>query len=67
MNSHSLEKLDVNFQHKTISLPSVALSEDEAAFATPLTIDNPEFLGKSIMETFLEKQPYNIQSMITQS
>ncbi len=66
MNSHSLEKLDVNFQHKTISLPSVALSEEEAAFATPITIDNPEFLGKSIMETFLEKQPYNIQSMITQ-
>jgi hypothetical protein len=53
INSHSLDKLDVNYQHKTL------------AFTKPL-VDNPEYLGKSILETFLEKQPYNIQSMLTQ-
>ena len=53
MNSHSLEKLDVHFQHKTI--PS----------APPL-IDNPDYSGKSIIELFLEKQPHQIQSMLTQ-
>jgi hypothetical protein len=53
INSHSLEKLDVNYRHRT--LPST----DPAA-------DNPEYLGKSILETFLENQPYNIRSMLTQ-
>ena len=53
INSHSLEKLDINYQHKTL------------AFTKPL-IDNPEYLGKSILEVFLEDQPYNIQSMLTQ-
>lgn len=53
INSHSLEKLDVNYQHKTI------------AGTDPLE-DNPEYLGKSVLETFLENQPYNIRSIVTQ-
>lgn len=53
INSHSLDKLDVNYNHKTL------------AFTKPL-VDNPEYLGKTILEVFLENQPYNIQSMITQ-
>jgi hypothetical protein len=53
MNSHSLEKLDVHFQHKTIQ-------------SAPPLLDNPEYSGKSILELFLEKQPYQIQSMLTQ-
>ncbi|MCC9074466.1 hypothetical protein LNQ49_23020 [Flavobacterium sp. F-65] len=63
MNSHSLEKLDINFQHKTLveTAPLDATTE-----ANPQAIENPEYLGKSIMELFLEDQPYNIQSMITQ-
>jgi hypothetical protein len=66
MNSHSWEKLDINFQHKTIpALQPVALDGEIISEALP-PIDNPNYLGKSIMELFLEKQPYNIQSMITQ-
>jgi hypothetical protein len=53
MNSHSLEKLDIKFQHKTLLSP-------------PPLLDNPEYLGKSILELFLEKQPYSVQSMLTQ-
>lgn len=53
INSHTLDKLDINYQHRT--LPS-----------TKPPVDNPEFIGKSILETFLEGQPYNIQSMFTQ-
>lgn len=53
INSHSLDKLDLNYQHKTLP------------FTKPL-VDNPEYLGKSILEVFLENQPYNIQSMLTQ-
>lgn len=53
INSHSLDKVDLNWQHKTI------------AGTTPLE-DNPEYSGKSILEAFLETQPYNIQSMLTQ-
>lgn len=53
MNSHSLEKLDIHFQHKTL------------AHTTP-AVDNPDYAGKSILELFLETQPYNIQSMMTQ-
>jgi len=53
MNSHSLEKLDIHFQHKT--------NQSES-----LPIDNPDYAGKSILELFLEKQPYQIQSMLTQ-
>ena len=53
MNSHSLDKIDLNYQHKTI-----------ASINPP--VDNPEYLGKSILENFLESQPYNIWSMFTQ-
>ncbi len=53
MNSHSLEKLDVHFQHKTIQ-------------SAPPLLDNPDYSGKSILELFLEKQPHQIQSMLTQ-
>lgn len=53
MNSHSLEKLDIKFQHKTILSP-------------PPLLDNPEYLGESILELFLQKQPYAVQSMLTQ-
>lgn len=53
INSHSLDKLDLNYQHQTLP------------FTKPL-VDNPEYLGKSILENFLENQPYNIQSMLTQ-
>lgn len=66
INSHSLDKLDVNFQHKT--LPPVApikVEADEIHKAnTPL--ENPNFLGATILERFLENQPYNIHSMVTQ-
>lgn len=53
INSHSLDKLDLNYQHKTLA-------------TTKPPVDNPEYLGKSILEAFLETQPYNIQSMLTQ-
>ena len=53
MNSHSLEKLDIHFQHKTIQ-------------SAPPLQDNPDYSGKSILELFLEKQPYHIQTMFTQ-
>jgi len=65
MNSHSLEKLDINYQHKTLS-PIKPLIDTEAGEVTAQPIENPDYLGKSIMELFLEDQPYNIQSMITQ-
>jgi hypothetical protein len=53
MNSHSLEKLDIHFQHKTIQ-------------SAPPLLDNPDYSGKSILELFLKTQPYPIQSMLTQ-
>ncbi len=53
MNSHSLEKLDIKFQHKTIQ-------------SAPPLLDNPNYLGKSILELFLKTQPHQIQSMLTQ-
>ncbi len=53
INSHTLDKLDLNFQHKTIAL------------IKPV-VDNPNYSGKSILESFLETQAYNIQSMVTQ-
>lgn len=64
LNSHCLEKMDVNFVHKTIQQPDQ--NPAQTAEAKPQTVDNPEYLGQSIMELFLENQPYNIQSMITQ-
>lgn len=65
MNSHSLEKLDINYQHKMLSpIKPLVDTVDGEIVAQPL--ENPEYSGKSIMELFLEEQPYNIQSMITQ-
>ncbi|OXA82101.1 hypothetical protein SAMN05444397_101859 [Flavobacterium aquidurense] len=65
MNSHSLEKLDINYQHKMLS-PIKPLIDTATGEENAQPIENPEYLGKSIMELFLEDQPYNIQSMITQ-
>ncbi|MEO7975528.1 hypothetical protein [Flavobacterium sp.] len=65
MNSHSLEKLDLNYQHKTLS-PVKAFVDTENGEVLAQPLENPDYLGKSIMEIFLEDQPYNIQSMITQ-
>lgn len=65
MNSHSLEKLDINYQHKTLS-PIKPFVDTENGQVAAEPIENPDYLGKSIMELFLEDQPYNIQSMITQ-
>ena len=65
MNSHSLEKLDINYQHKTLS-PIKPLVDTATGEVSAQPIENPDYLGKSIMELFLEDQPYNIQSMITQ-
>ncbi len=53
INSHSLEKMDVHYEHKTL------LSK------TP-NLENPDYSGKSILETFLEQQPHAIQSLLTQ-
>ena len=65
INSHSLEKLDINYQHKMLS-PVKPFVDTETAEVSAQPLENPEYLGKSIMELFLEDQPYNIQSMITQ-
>lgn len=53
VNSHSLDKLDINYQHKTLPYTKPA-------------VDNPEFTGKTILELFLDTQPYYIQRLITQ-
>lgn len=53
INSHSLDKLDANYIHRTIA-------------GTKPPEDNPEFAGTSILENFLATQPYNIRSLITQ-
>jgi len=64
VNSHTFDKLDVNYQHKTLPKVKNLIGDIEVVAQEPGI--NPEYLGKSIMETFLEEQPYNIQSMITQ-
>ncbi|HSD14978.1 MAG TPA: hypothetical protein VLB74_10050, partial [Flavobacterium sp.] len=66
VNSHSLEKLDINYQHKTLPDVKSLVGSTGIEAESPKPISNPEYLGKSIMELFLEDQPYNIQSMITQ-
>lgn len=52
MNSHSWDKIDKNWQHKTI-------------FGTEPLADNPEYAGQSMIENFLETQPHPIRSMLT--
>lgn len=69
INSHSLDKLDRNYQHKTLAAkkPPVDTAADSPAVTTEVRNEaNPEYLGKSILEAFLETQPYNIRSMLTQ-
>ena len=66
INSHSLEKLDVNYQHKMLSVVKSLADITTTTDQNLQPLENPEYLGKSIMELFLEEQPYNIQSMITQ-
>lgn len=66
INSHSLEKLDKNYQHKTLLPVSTITELSDTQENPPKPIENPDYSGKSIMELFLENQPYNIQSMITQ-
>lgn len=65
MNSHSLEKLDINYQHKTLLEVKSLVNNTETSKIKIPTIENPEYLGKSILELFLEEQPYNIQSMVS--
>jgi len=66
INSHSLEKLDIHYVHKTLaaSKPSVDSAGIPEVNTSP--IENPNYLGKSILELFLADQPYNIQSLVTQ-
>jgi hypothetical protein len=66
INSHTFDKLDVNYQHKTLSRVKPLTDTLESVEIAQEPLENPEYLGKSIMENFLEEQPYNIQSMITQ-
>lgn len=61
INSHSLDKLDVKYNHKT--LPAIESPDETVANTTPL--DNPEYIGESILELFLKDQPYNIQSIFS--
>lgn len=59
MNSHSFEKMDVHYQHKTlIKTHSSVINEPNP--------ENPDYAGKSILENFLEGQQHNIWSMFTQ-
>lgn len=53
MNSHSLDKLDIHYEHKTI-------------LSAPPLQDNPKYSGESILELFLKSQPHQIKSMLTQ-
>jgi hypothetical protein len=46
MNSHSLEKLDINYQHKTLS-PIKPLVDTETGEVSAQPTENPEYLGKS--------------------
>ncbi len=49
LNSHSIQKQDINLEHKTLKLKG--------------NPPNQKYLGKSIIETFLEQQPHNIKSL----
>lgn len=59
LNSHSLDKLDQNYQHKTLYSQTDARTDYDPK-------GNPEYAGKSILELFLKSQPYNIRSMVVQ-
>ena len=64
INSHSLDKLDINFNHKTLPKTIATDTPDSGAISNE-TKENPDYLGKSILELFLENQPFNISSMVT--
>lgn len=64
LNSHSLEKLDSNFNHKTLPKKISVESPDNGQISTE-TLENPAYSGKSNLEAFLEKQTYDIYSMVT--
>lgn len=64
MNSHSLEKLDTNFNHRTLPKPIATEAPDNGAVSNE-TLENPDFLGKTFLDLFLEQQPFNIKSMVT--
>jgi hypothetical protein len=66
INSHSLEKLDQNYQHKTIPVLNSFEDDTELSRMDQQLRENPYYQGKSILELFLEEQPHNIQSIITQ-
>jgi len=63
INSHSLDKLDIQYQHKTLAVVQTNAESSGATILPPP--ENPEYLGESILELFLKDQPYNIQSMFT--
>ena len=50
INSHSLDKLDIQYNHKT--LPAIESTDETGANTT--TLENPEFLGETILELFLK-------------
>jgi len=62
INSHSLGKLDVNFQHTTLPIGEAS---DTTSFTNSSLIENPKFTGETILELILKDQPYNIQSLVT--
>lgn len=64
MNSHSLEKLDTLFNHRTLPNAKATTAPDSGAVSSDIK-ENPEFLGKTILDLFLDKQPFNIKSMVT--
>jgi hypothetical protein len=59
INSHSLDKLDQNYEHKTLYAQTDARTD-----YTPH--ENPDYAGKSILELFLEGQPHNVRSIVAQ-
>ena len=64
MNSHSLEKLDPNYNHRTLPKTVASTTPDNGAVSNE-TLENPDFSGKTFLELFLEQQPFNIKSMVT--
>lgn len=66
INSHSLDKLDINFEHKTLPSTKKMLVDADGTTQENPPLENPKFLGATVLERFLENQPYNIHSMVTQ-
>ena len=66
INSHSLDKLDIQYNHKTLHVVIESTESSDSTIAKAEALDNPAFLGETILELFLKDQPYNIKSMVTQ-